>query len=110
MCNYFLTVLTLCTIRFNTQKFYDLFTECLWMCFIYHKKNAIFAFYITEWVLGAFEKLRKATISFVVFVCPSVSLSVRCPHGTTRLPLHGFLCNLIFDYPPKNLSRKFKFH
>ena len=32
-------------------------------------------------VLGAFAKLRKATISFV--------MSVR-PHGTTRLPLDGF--------------------
>jgi len=35
--------------------------------------------------LGAFRKLRKATISFVV----SVRLCVR-PHGTTRLPLGGF--------------------
>jgi hypothetical protein len=33
-------------------------------------------------LLGAFAKLRKATISFVM----SVGLSVR-PHGTTRLPL-----------------------
>ena len=32
-------------------------------------------------ILGAFAKLRKATISFVV--------SVR-PHGTTRFPLEGF--------------------
>ena len=32
-------------------------------------------------VLGAFAKLRKATIRFVVFLCPSVRL-----HGTTRLP------------------------
>jgi hypothetical protein len=31
--------------------------------------------------LSAFEKLRKATISFVVFGCPSVR-----PHGTTRFP------------------------
>jgi len=36
--------------------------------------------------LGAFTKLRKATISFVV----SVRLCVR-PHGATRLPLDGFL-------------------
>jgi hypothetical protein len=26
---------------------------------------------LTDWVSGAFEKFRKATISFVTFVCPS---------------------------------------
>jgi hypothetical protein len=31
--------------------------------------------------LGAFAKLRKATVSFVMSVCP---------HGTTRLSLDGF--------------------
>jgi len=31
--------------------------------------------------LGAFAELRKATVSFVMSVCP---------HGTTRLPLDGF--------------------
>jgi len=36
--------------------------------------------------LGAFAKLRKATINFV--------MSVR-PHGTTRLPLDGFSLNFI---------------
>jgi len=36
-------------------------------------------------LLGAFKKLRKATISFVVSVCLSARPSVR-PHGTT--PLH----------------------
>jgi hypothetical protein len=34
--------------------------------------------------LGEFANLRKATIGFVVSVCPSF------PHGTTRLPLDGF--------------------
>ena len=38
--------------------------------------------------LGAFEKLRKATINFVV--------SVR-PHGTTGLPLDGLWWNLLFE-------------
>ena len=37
-----------------------------------------------NWMLGAFAKLRRATVSFVM----SVRLSV-CPHGTTRLPLDG---------------------
>jgi hypothetical protein len=39
-------------------------------------------------ILGAFAKLRKATISFVMSVCLSVYLPVR-PHRT-RLPLDGF--------------------
>jgi hypothetical protein len=50
--------------------------------------------------LGAFAKLRKATISFVMSICPSV-----CPHGTTWLPLDRFSWNLIFDYFSKNYRR-----
>jgi len=42
--------------------------------------------------LDAFAKLRKETISFVKSVRPYV-----LSHGTTRLPLHGVLWNLIFD-------------
>jgi hypothetical protein len=38
-----------------------------------------------RWRLGAFAELRKATISFVVSLCPSVR-----PHGTTSLRLDGF--------------------
>jgi hypothetical protein len=38
---------------------------------------------------GAFAKFRNATITFV--------MSVRL-HGKTRLPLDGFLLNLIFAY------------
>jgi len=55
-------------------------------------------------LLGAFTKLRKATLSFVM----SVRLSI-LPRGTTRLLLDGFSWNLIFQcifYLP----RKFKFH
>ena len=52
--------------------------------------------------LGAFVKLRKATIGFVMSVCP---------HGTTRLPPDGFSLNLIFEYFFSELCRgKFKFH
>jgi len=44
-------------------------------------------------ILGAFAKLRKATISFAISVCLPVCLSI-CPffgpHETTRFPLHGF--------------------
>ena len=42
--------------------------------------------------LGAFEKLRKATTSFVMSVRPSFR-----KHGTTRLSLDGFSCNFIFE-------------
>ena len=35
--------------------------------------------------VGAFAKLRKATVSFVMSVVMSV-----CPHGTTRLQQDGF--------------------
>ena len=47
-------------------------------------------------VLGAFAKFRKATISFVVSVCPFIRLFV-LPRGTTLLPLNGFSLNLIFE-------------
>ena len=43
--------------------------------------------------LDAFVKLRKATINFIMSVCPSIRL-----HGTTRLPLYGLSWNLIFQY------------
>ena len=44
-------------------------------------------------LIGAFAKLRKATISFVLCVC----LSVR-PHGTSRLPMDGFSWKFTFEY------------
>jgi hypothetical protein len=56
----------------------------LLLCFVSGDRSA---FKIT--FLGAFAKLRRATISFV--------MSVR-PHGTTRLPLDGVSWNLIFEY------------
>jgi hypothetical protein len=56
-------------------------------------------------ILGEFAKLRKATISFVMSVRPSVR-----PHETTLLPLDGFWWNLVFEYFSKNLPRKFKFY
>jgi hypothetical protein len=49
----------------------------------------------------AFAKLRKATISYVMSVCP---------HGTTRPSLDGFRQNLIFGiFFSENLSRKLNF-
>jgi hypothetical protein len=43
--------------------------------------------------LSAFAKLRKATVSFIMFVSQYVYLSVlpsAGPQGTARLPLGGF--------------------
>ena len=51
------------------------------------KKKALL--YKERCILGVFAKLRKATISFV--------LSAR-PHGTTLIPLDGFLWNLVSEY------------
>jgi hypothetical protein len=49
--------------------------------------------------LGVFAKLRKATISFVVSVCPSVSHSVRLSAWKkTRLSLDVFSLNLTHEY------------
>jgi len=47
--------------------------------------------------LGAFAKLRKATISFVTSVCPPIRPSF-CPHGTARLPRNGFSWSFTFGY------------
>jgi len=51
------------------------------------------------WFLGAFDKLRKATISFVM----TVRLSV-----TTRLPLERFFTKFGIYVFFENLSRKFR--
>ena len=46
--------------------------------------------------LGAFAKLRKATISFVMFVRLSACLSI-LPHWTTQCALDGFSWNMTFE-------------
>jgi len=60
------------------------------------------------YVVVAFAKLRKATISFVMSVCLSVRPSVRMEHLSSptgrifmKFKIQGFF---------ENLSRKFKFH
>jgi len=61
--------------------------------------------------LGAFPKLRKATIRFVMSVFPArlpVCPSVRT-HGTNWLPLDGFYVIWYLNYF-ENLLRNFKFH
>jgi len=48
---------------------------------------------LRELFLGTLAKLRKATMSFVMSVRPSVRL-----HATVRLPLDGFAWNLMLEY------------
>jgi hypothetical protein len=55
---------------------------------------------ISPFLLGRFEKLRKATVSFVMSVCP---------RATTRLPLDPFSWNMIFDYFLKIYPESSKF-
>jgi hypothetical protein len=57
---------------------------------------------------GAFERLWKATIRFVISVCPSVCLTIS-PHETNRLPLELFAWNLIFEYFSKNCRHNSSF-
>jgi hypothetical protein len=57
--------------------------------------------------LGAFAKLRKATISFVMSVCPSVCPSVHPSEWNNPAPTECILLNLTFF---EDLLRKFKFH
>jgi hypothetical protein len=54
--------------------------------------------------LGAFTKMRKETIGFIMSVRPSI-----CLQGTPLLPLDGFSWNFIFEYFSK-LWRKVKFY
>ena len=61
-------------------------------------------------LFGAFAKLRRETISFVMSVCLSVRQSVSqsvCPYGTTRLTSNGLSWNFIYV---EKLLRKIKFH
>jgi hypothetical protein len=60
--------------------------------------------YLISTFLGTYAKWRKVTINFVMSVCPSI-----CSHGSTRLPMDGFLWYFIFQYFFENLSRIFKF-
>ena len=55
-------------------------------------------------LLGACAKLRKATVSFVTFVCLSVCLSVR---NNSAPPGHIFMKFNILKFV-QNMSRKFK--
>jgi hypothetical protein len=80
--------------RFKVLKFHVLPTQ-LYLCVLCGSENKQRLFPYTAlagWFLGAFAKLRKATISVVMSVCP---------HGTTGLPRDGFSWQLICEYFPK---------
>ena len=68
------------------------------MTIFYVLQNVCFSF------LGTFAKLRKATISVVMSVCPSVH-----PHGVTRLPLEGFSLNVTFEHFSKTCRENSSF-
>jgi hypothetical protein len=55
--------------------------------------------------LGAFAKLRKTTISFVMSDSPSI-----CTHGTTPSPNLRILIKFYIRVFFEKLSKKFKFH
>jgi hypothetical protein len=55
-----------------------------------------------SYLLRRVTKIAKLTISFVLSARLSVS-----PHGTTRLPLDGFLWNLVFQYFSKLCRQNF---
>jgi hypothetical protein len=71
----------------------------LWLCSVtlHIRMTIVWKFKIRLCCSGAFAKLRKATISFVISDCPSVRPSDR-PHATTRLALDVFQLNSIFEY------------
>jgi len=70
--------------------------------------RSIFRYFRRCIFLGAFARLRKATISFVLYVWPAVRLSV-CSHGITRLPLDGFFLMKFYIWIFfQNLSSLFK--
>ena len=54
---------------------------------------------MTEQFLGAFAKLRKATVSFVMSFCPSARMEQLGSHGTDSVKFH---ISVFFE----NLSRK----
>ena len=58
---------------------------------------------------GAFSKLRRAAVNFVISARLSAPQSI-CPRGTTRLALDRFSYNFIFHYSFENLSRKFNIY
>jgi len=90
----------------------SLFQAGIWRNGFCHENNSLpSVLQITDkWVsfLGAFEKLRKTIINFVMPACLPVCLSVRPSKWNNSDPLDGFSWNLILYF--ENLRRKFKFY
>ena len=74
------------------------------LCGSENKQQLFHCTALTGWFLGAVKKIRKATTTFVIPACPSVS-----PHKITPVPPDGFSWNFVWEYFSKNLSRKYKF-
>jgi len=79
-----------------------------------HALNSLTTISFSKWILkhavsalvsGAFAKLRRATISFVM----SAHTCIR-PHRTSQFPRNRILLNLVFKEVLLNLSRKFKIY
>jgi len=84
-----------------------LYLLCLWEC-MFRLQHFSQAPVNLHCLLGAFAKLRKATISFVICVCLSVHTSVR-PYGTTAPPPPGHIfIKFNISIFIQNLPRKFK--
>jgi len=100
-CTAHLKVLGMLSVHWVDESLVDVWMEiCFYKTTLYVQVEHNF-YMLNCVILGAFTKLWKATISFVISVCLPVYLSVRSsvfPHGTTRLPLVGFLWYLIFKY------------
>jgi len=60
-------------------------TEFIYVLHMALRTNIYFYIALRYWFLGAFTKFRKATVSFIMSVRPSVHR-----HVPTRLPLDGF--------------------
>jgi len=84
--------------------FLPLLDMLIWRVPLSLHTDSIFCLFLFVTFLGAFAKLRKATISFVM----SVRLSVR-PHRTARLPLEGFSRNLVSVYFSKICRKNWSF-
>ena len=77
-------LVTICTGRFNIQQFHVQPTQ-LYLSFLCGSENKqpLFPYTaLTDWFLGAFRKLRKLTVSFVMPVCPSVHMEQLSSHWT----------------------------
>jgi hypothetical protein len=91
----------------NSLQFHDADQFLIYFAGIYFMRLCILwiLYCIITLFLGAFAKLRKAVIDFVMFGSPSIRLSACNNSASTRRILIKFDIRDFFE----NLSRKFKF-